>query len=257
MQLGLLTVCAHGQASTPQTNPQRFDVVAIKPNISSSWSMGMSMRDGTLQVTNLYLTSIITSAYGVREGLISGLPGWAQSARFDITAKVLDADPTAFNGMSRAQRRAMIAALLTDRFNLKVHTALKTLPIYELVVAGSPKFKESVSHPAEHDQIIGSAIPSNVHVGNGEFTANGAALSTLSSFLAEHLDREVIDKTGLMGKYDLHLTFTPDDFVAVDSGDASPSIFTALREQLGLELRATKGPVQTLVVDRIDRPSAN
>lgn len=256
--LALLHLHASAQEPVPQPTPYSFDVVAIRPSTTDSWKMGMSMRDGTLQATNLYLKSIITSAYGVREGLISGLPAWAETARFDIHAKVVDVDPKQFNGMSRSQRQAMIAALLLDRFHLKVHTAIRTLPVYELVIAKEgPKFSEKVPPSVDTNERKGTIASGKVSVTKNEFTANDAAMLTLSSFLAETLDRTVIDKTGLTGRYNLQVKWTPDDAPASDSGNAPPSIFTALQEQLGLRLQSGKGPVETLVVDHIDPPSEN
>ncbi len=106
---------------------------------------GMSLRDGSLQVNNLLLKSLITSAYGVREVLIFGLPGWAEKARYDIRAKVTDADPKVMDGISREQRRALMAAMLEDRFHLRLHAVTKNLPVYDLTVArGGPRFSESV-----------------------------------------------------------------------------------------------------------------
>jgi uncharacterized protein (TIGR03435 family) len=91
------------QTTTSQASPAvpHFDVVAIQENRSPNWQAGISLRDGSLQVNNLHLKSLITSDYGVREGLIFGLPHWAEEARFDIRAKVTDADPRVLNSMSR------------------------------------------------------------------------------------------------------------------------------------------------------------
>ena len=109
---GLLTPSTHGQtASLARPIVPRFDVVAIQENRSPGWKMGMSLRGGSLQVHNLFLKSLITSGYGVREGLIFGLPRWAEQARFDIQAKVTDGDPRMMDRISREQRRALMAAM--------------------------------------------------------------------------------------------------------------------------------------------------
>jgi bla regulator protein BlaR1 len=209
----------------------------------------MSLRDGSLQVNNLLLKSLITSAYGVREVLIFGLPGWAEEARYDIRAKVTDADPKVLDGISREQRRALMAAMLEDRFHLKVHAVTKNLPVYDLMVArGGPRFSESVRHVVEPQP--------HFEVRKTEFRATEASILGLSYVLEEVVERTVIDKTGLTGAYDLHLQWAPDGTGAPDS-DTLPSIFTALQEQLGLKLQPNKGPVKTLLVDHLERPSEN
>lgn len=212
--------------------------------------MGMSLRNWSLQVDNLFLKSLITSAYGVREGLLSGLPHWAEVARYDIRAKVTDIDPKTLGAMSREQRRAIMAALLEERFQLKVHTVTKILPVYHLLVTkNGPHFKESA-----YDGNGG--LPQARKVTKTEFTVPRTTMFIFSSFLEEVTGRTVIDKTGLNGMYDLHLRWA--EALATNSdGDGSPDIFTALQEQMGLRLQADKGPVETLVVDHIARPSEN
>jgi uncharacterized protein (TIGR03435 family) len=249
---GLITgvTCAQNAPSPVRTTVPMFDVVSIRENTSPGLVMGMSLRDWSLQVDNLFLKSLITSAYGVREGLIVGLPHWAEVARFDIRAKVTDIDPTLLGAMSREQRRAIMAALLQDRFQIKVHTVTKMLPVYHLLVTqDGPKFRESA-----YDGNGGA--PQTQKVTKTEFTVPRTSMFIFSSFLEEVIGRTVIDKTGLTGMYDLHLTWA-SDLTANSSNDDLPSLFTALPEQLGLTLHSDKGPVETLVVDHIARPSEN
>jgi len=206
----------------------------------------MSLRGGFLQVHTLPLKSLITSAYGVHEDLVFGLPGWAETAHYQIRARVTDADPAILNNPSREQRRALMAALLEDRFHLKLHEATKVMPLYELVVAkDGPKFKESNPTGELHSE-----------VSKTEYIGTNVIIVNFTSLLQEIVERPVVDKTGLGGKYDLHLTWNPDLTGASDR-DSLPSIFTAVQEQLGLKLQPGKGPVKTLVVDRIERPSEN
>ena len=253
--LACLPLGVEAQSAVPSPAPLRFDVVVIKPSAPESHDAGMSLRDGTLRTHALLLRSIITSAYGVREDLISGLPSWVDTARYDITAKVLDTDAAAFNTMNRTERRAMIVALLFERFGFKAHMQTKTLPVYELVLArGGPKFAE---HTPAAPQSAGAApAQGKVTAGRGEFAGTDAKLFLLTSYLAETLEKTIVDHTGLNGRYDYRLTFTPDDATPADD-HAPPSLFTALEEELGLKLNAGKGPVETLVVDHIERPSEN
>ncbi len=218
----------------------------------------MAMHDGTLQITDLYLKSVITSAYGVREDLIYGLPSWAQTVRYDITAKMNPDEAPQMNKLTRSERREMIAALLAERFNLKVHTEIKVRPVYELVLVGdAPKFP---IHAQETAASVGPATRTgtdSVKTGAGQFEAKDVTLPLLTAFLEENLETNIIDKTGLHGRYDLRLRWTPDIGSPSSSDGDAPPLFTALGDQLGLKLRPSRGPVETLVVDRIDQPSAN
>lgn len=243
---GFLIPGAHSQTNGSKERPAhlRFDVVAIHESTAPNWEAGMSLREGSLQVNNLFLNSLITSAYGVREVLIFGLPRWAEEARYDIRAKATDADPKILDSISREGKRALMAAILEERFHLKVHMATKVLPFYALVVTrDGPKFRESVRED-------------RVQVSKTEFNARGGSMLGLSSVLEEVVGRSVRDKTGLKGTYDLHLRWAPESAPASDV-DKFPSIFTALQEQLGLKLQADKGPVETLVVDHLERPTEN
>ena len=240
-----VTVKAQAITSQPGATVLRFDVVSIRENTGGAASSDgrMSLRDGFLQVNNLLLKSLITSAYGVHEGLIFGLPRWAEEARYDIRAKVTDADPIVLTTMSREQRRALIVAMLEDRFQLKTHPVTRELPVYDLIVTkGGPKFSESTREQ-------------HVEVHKLEFTGTAVSILGLSSFLEEVVGRSVVDKTALRGAYDFHLQWGPD--LSGADRDTFPSFFTALQEQLGLKLQPNKGPVKTLSVDHVGRPSEN
>jgi uncharacterized protein (TIGR03435 family) len=239
--------------------PLAFDAVVIKPDKSGSGSTRISSRDASFQATNVSLKDLLINAYPVREArLIYGLPAWAESAHFDITAKVVDPDKTVYDNLTREQRKAMLALVLEDRFHLKVHVETKTLPVYEMVVVkDGPKFQESVPPATDPDKPKPGFGPGSVNTGRGEYTANTVPLSSLTFYLSYALDRTVIDKTGLAGKYSLHLKFTPDDAPQPLPDDAPPPLFTALQEQLGLKLQPSKGPVETLVVDHVEPPTEN
>jgi len=240
-----VTVQAQSTTSQPAATVLRFDVVSIRENTggAAGGEQRMSLADGFLQVNNLLLKSLITSAYGVHEGLIVGLPGWAEGAHYDVRARVTDADPAQLTTMSREQRRALMAAMLEDRFQLIVHPVTKELPVYDLIITkGGPRFSESTREQ-------------HIEVHKSEFTETAVTIAGLSSLLEELVGRSVVDKTGLKGAYDFHLQWEPD--LSAADRDTLPSIFTALQEQLGLKLRSNKGPVKTLSVDHIERPSEN
>ncbi|MGA7158679.1 MAG: TIGR03435 family protein [Acidobacteriaceae bacterium] len=246
----------HAVAQQPASAAPVYDIVVIKPSDRLAHGMSMDMDETTLRAVNVSLKVLLVNAYAIREGLISGLPGWANSSRFDITAKVTDPDMKSLSKLSREQRQAMLIALLADRFHLKTHTEIKTLPVYDLEIAkGGPKLKTTILPPpdAPNADPLGYGT---LDVHNTEMTATGVTLSDLAMNLSFPLDRTVLNKTGLDGRYDFQLRWTPDG-VATGATDAPPDLFTAIQEQLGLKLQAAKGPVTTLVVDHVDQPTAN
>jgi uncharacterized protein (TIGR03435 family) len=278
--------CVFGQASiapggaaqpdvTADVKVPTFDVVSVKPNKSDSGMVRIMANPDGYSASNVSLKTLVQSAYGIREDLVSGAPSWADSARFDIDAKVAGSDVDALKKLSPEQRRLILQPLLADRFKLKAHTETKQLPVYELVLAkGGSKLKEAAAGDTYANGIKG---PDGVgrggmmRMGRGQLTAQGVPITSLTNTLSQQLHRTVIDKTGLTGKYDIELNWTPDQgsdpmFKGADGAqqrpdsapDASgPSIFTALQEQLGLKLQSAKGPVETLVIDHVEMPSEN
>ncbi len=244
-------------------DPPPYDIISIHPHSAMDDNMSFMSRPGNFVATNCTLKQLISNAYGVREDLISGLPGWADTARFDVTAKVSDFDPDVFKNLTREQRESMLLPMLTDRFHVKAHTEIKTLSVYNLVVTkDGPKFKPNPPPPGNPDNPKKAQDGrGNTTISNDDLTATAIPLSGFAETLAGQLNKTVIDKTGLVGDYDLKLKWTPeeDSNTAADNGSTehSPDLFTALQEQLGLKLEATKGPVTTLVVDHAEQPTPN
>jgi uncharacterized protein (TIGR03435 family) len=150
----------------------------------------------------------------------------------------------------------MVQALLADRFKLGTHVETRVLPVYALLVAkGGPRFGAV--------QANGTTINS----GNGQIEVQGSnSVALLAEELAKNVGHVVVDKTGIEGRYNLALRWTPDRGTSPgfsvpertsSAPDSPPSIFTALQEQLGLKLESQKGPVQVLVIDHIEMPSEN
>ena len=253
------------QATSPEAKVPAFDVVSIKPNKSGSGNVSTNTSSDSFSATNVSVKMLLEDAYGIKQDLIYGVPGWANSDRFDIKAKIVEPDFAALKKLTVKQRRTMLQTLLADRFQLKVHTETKTLPIYELVVVkDGPKFKTSAPEGSPEDKSPNGVGRGAMMVQNTELTGHSIPLAPLVDTLANQLHRTVIDKTGLTGEYDLLLKWTGDDAAdtADDESDASPdsstpSIFTALQEQLGLKLQSSQGPVDTLVVDHVEMPSEN
>ena len=172
-----------------------------------------------------------------------------ESDGFDIDAKA--AEPKA----TQAQFRQMIQSLLADRFQLKVHRSTKELSIYALVLAkNGPKLVEAKNDDPEVSMRI---------EGPGQMTGVKATMAMLATTLSRPLQRKVVDETGLKGDYNFKLQFVPEQNTSKPGDDGAippndgPSIFTALQEQLGLNLKATKGSVDVLVIDHAEKPIPN
>jgi uncharacterized protein (TIGR03435 family) len=210
---------------------------------------------------NFTLNRLVGVAYNLNPRMISGGPAWADSDVFDILAATPgEVQPNLDEQMS------MLRRLLTDRFNLTFHREPKTLPIYALTVARSgSKLKESTAAPEALPELINVVYPDPA----GFYVKLPARNATMAQFAAMMqravLDRPVVDQTGLSGKYDFDLEFTPDESQfdgtlnrsSTGDGSPKPGLFAALQQQLGLKLEATKGPVDVLVIDKVERPSEN
>lgn len=254
--IAALGCCRTGAAQQSAPPLPAYDAVTIRVNNGLVRDNSTNTDDTTFRAKNVTLKHLLVNAYGIHEGLMFGLPGWASSTRFDIYAKVTDPDLKVLRNLSNEQRQAMIAAILVDRFHLNLHTESKIFFVYELVVAkDGPKLTASAVPPPD------AANPDpfgRMDVHNTDITATGVTLSQLAGNLSFPLDRTVIDKAGLTGRYDFRLQWTADT-VAADSAavDAPPNLFTAIQEQLGLKLQPAKGPVETLVIDHVEQPTEN
>jgi len=189
-------------------------------------------------------------AYDVRNYQLLGSPDWVNDDPYDIAAKA-EGD----SALTVDQVRQLLQALLADRFQLKLHRETKELSIYSLVVGkNGQKLKEATG-----DQFSMNIIR---RPGQTLITVSKGTMAQLSATLSSQVGRPVLDMTGLKGGYDFKLTFAPESLqadanaAASDSNNA-PSIFTAVQEQLGLRLDSTKGPVEVLVIDHVERPSEN
>ena len=249
-------------SQVPAASLPVFDVVAIHENKSASDNMSIGWGGDAFVAKNTTLISLLMGAYSIREDLMSGLPGWAGSTRFDVNAKVSDPDADALKKLTREQRRAMMVALLTDLFHLRTHIVTKTLPVYDLVIAkGGSKLKEHAALPSTN--LEPGKTPFNLKDGSfmisdSQMTGVAVPISILAPNLAFRVERNVIDMTGLTGKYDINLKWTPAELQGkADADNNAPDLFTALQEQLGLKLEPSKGPVDTLVIDHIEMPSEN
>ena len=226
-----------------------FDAATVKPNNSGTGSSSTQSTNGLLRITNQTLLRMIQYAYNVRDFQISGGPAWVRSDRYDVTAKP--------DGSVRDQQmKEMLQALLAERFQLQFHRQTQEGPIYALLIGkNGPKLQPA----PESDN---SGISSNSNAIKTILKGNHATMEELAASLGNRVGRPVIDKTGMSGKFDFELSWVADLTVhtgATDPGipDVSgPSIFTALQEQLGLQLVPKKVPVEFIIVDHVERTPA-
>jgi uncharacterized protein (TIGR03435 family) len=233
-----------------------FEVMTIKPSPPEQQGKLFTVRGGSFVTVNTTLMDLIKFAYGVQDKQVANLPDWASSQKFD-----LDGKPDVPGMPDPDQLRNMVKQALGDRFQLKFHDDKKEMSAYVLSVAkGGEKMKKS-------DPDAGP-LPGLFFRGLGVLTVTNATMEDFCHLMQSAvLDRPVVDQTELQGRYNFLLKWTPDESqfggmgIKVpppsDAADAPPPLYTAITEQIGLKLEAGKAPVQVLVVDHVDHPSAN
>jgi uncharacterized protein (TIGR03435 family) len=276
LALLLLSVTSLAQTASPTPGSAasvalpKFDVISVKPDKTGGNGIRSGLTPDGVSVTNAPLHTLLTQAYGVSDAQLVGEPDWSRTARFDIEAKVAEADVPALKALTFDQRRLQAQQVLTERFGLVVHHETRQLPEFVLTVAkGGPKLAAAKTDP-DHPMPPGSRgnFRMSASPAGRRLQAQGARVDGLLPLLSNETGRTVVDKTGLTGNYDFTLTWTPDQSadggrppgagdMAQPASDNAPTLFTALEEQLGLKLEATKGPVDVLVVDHVEMPSGN
>ncbi len=248
------------------SKPLEFDVVSVKPSDPAARGSFINVGVGDLFTAgNMPIRALITFAYEIRDLQLTGGPGWVASDRFDITAKTPrdqlspgGDDPRSMTDSQREVRnqrlRERCRALLAERFGLVAHHETREETVYYLTVAKGGIKMKVVETPGDRQ-----GMQSN---GRGHTQGFAATTKMLTDMLTGATGHTVIDKSGLTGKYDWILDWTPD-MAAANTGDdaapqpSAPTIFTALQEQLGLRLDSGKGPVDIVVIDQIHKPSEN
>ena len=267
------TLSASLQSQTPsKTGASRtpvFEVVSIRENTSHDGGMSWSSNSSGISMKNLQLDMMIRSVFGLvysNEGQIVGLPPWAKTEHFDLEARVSEEDAPLLKDLNDAQRDEMLLAVLVDRFHMKAHLETKDGPVYALVVAKGGSKLTPVTSSSSGNTVTDSAKKDAVPTGgymtsDKEVHANAIPIESIVSIMTSLAQREIVDRTGLKGKYSFDLKFTPDreaDETSAKSQDnLAPPFFTAIQEQLGLRLEGMRGPVRAVIVDQIEKPSAN
>jgi len=218
---------------------QGFEVAAIRVNRDPSADPNMnSLPGGRLIVTSQNLRDLLRFAFDVKDFQLTGAPAWADGDRYDIEAK---AAPDAGENL-----RAQLRMLLEERFALRHHAETREMTVYSLkpVKAGMKMTR--------HDEGGGTTA----RTACGHMTGRRVTSDVIAKMLSRYLGRDVHDDTGLAGKYDFDLSWTPETGRCAEASEA-PSIFTAVQQQLGLRLESTRAQVQVVVVDGVEKPSAN
>jgi bla regulator protein blaR1 len=283
--LGLGAVSAaqlKGQSADSQA--QEFEVASVKRNASGGNFVQLGGDPGgRFTATNVPLKLLIRQAYQLQDSQVVGGPNWINTDRFDIIAKAPGPLALPAPGGPPGPFQLMMRALLADRFKLAVHTESRELPIYALTLARRDGKTGSQLRPAAVDCVAifaargrggpppappqpGERPPCGLRLGPGNLSGGGVTMAQLSTTLSQFVQRIVVDRTGLTGNFDIDLTWTPDQLpqgrgepppgVQLPPIDPNgPSIFTAVQEQLGLKLDSQRGPVDVLVIDRVEQPT--
>jgi len=259
--IAVLSLSASGVFAQPaRPDFSEFEVATIQPTppgATGRWIRMLSTHE--FAAKNHALKTLIAAAYNLNPRAISGGPAWVDSDRYDIVAKTPGSVRPNLD-----EQMAMLRQLLSGRFQLTFHREPKEMKMYALTVAkGGLKVKASTvlpdAFPAGPPPLIFVVSPQVIRL-----PGRDATMTQLASVLQRAaLDYPVIDRTGLSGRYDFDLAFTPDETVfGGDLGKGSPEatepgLFAALEQQLGLKLEATRGPVEALVIDHAARPVEN
>ena len=280
---------AASQAQNTGASAPAFEVASIKPS-KSGGSFGVVGDKAVFEkeiagwwspdrfgARGETLRTLIQMAYGIQANQLSGGPNWLDSEEYDVEAKVSKSEADALQKLTPDQRKIeqqrMLQALLADRCKMGIHRGTRLLPVYALVVAkNGPKLREAKPGDTYAKGIQDEGRPAGAETLEfwpGQLTGQALPIALLVQQLMNQPElggRLVLDRTGLTGTYDYRLQWTPERLrsnpsqgpdTALPPDSSGPSLFTALQEQLGLRLESTKGPVDTVVIDHIERPSEN
>jgi uncharacterized protein (TIGR03435 family) len=234
---------AAASAQPARPVPRSFEVASVKPNQAGGEGRRAGSSPGGLFIaSNASLRLLMSRAFGVPEYQIERGPAWLDTETYDVAARA----NTSFE-MTREELRPCLQALLTERFGLKWHKETKEGSVYSLTIAkNGPKL-------TEHTGPGSPSISASTGSASGEIRGLNSTMARLAEYLSGQAGRPVIDNTGLSGQYDFHVEWALDR----PADTSGPSLFTALQEQLGLKLNATRGPIDIIVIDHAERASAN
>lgn len=234
-----------------------FEVATIKPTKPDEQNKLFGVRGSRFTTINTSLTDLITFVYGVQQKQVAGQPAWMDTDKWDI-----EAQPDVPGAPNKDQVATMVKKLLADRFQLKFHKDSKEMSAYLLTLdKDGPKMTKNDSKGSLPGLFFTSLSPVRLNVQNATMTDFTGLMQSAV------LDRPVVDQTGLAGKWNFLLKWTGDESQfggmgvkippPTEGADAPPPLFTAIQEQLGLKLEAGKAQVPVLVIDKVEKPSAN
>ena len=225
-----------------------WEVVTVRPADPDDKNNKFDVQGRHAVIENHPVEIMLMFAYNLQKSQIAGLPEWAKTERFNV-----DGVPNVDGQPDVQQFQDMVRKLLAERFGLKEHMEQREMPVFALTVGkDGPKLTKSTGDP--------SGRPSqNVRGGSGErhIEFTNTSMKDMTLLMLLEVDRPIVDQTGLKGKYDFKLNFTNDESRAPTDGSAPPGLFTAMQEQLGLKLEPVRAPAPVLVVDSVQRPTAN
>ena len=257
LRVSLLVICALRVAVAQETPPPAaaadakpaLEVATIKPSLPNE--PRLFQVDGVkLHTSATTLADLMTFAYTVHSAQIAGGPAWIRSDRYDVVMQ-----PDLPSRPSTAQMRVVLQQLLADRFRLAMHHEKKELEVYAIVPAKRGAHLAPVTpQEAAENTAMGGYAP-------GSMIAKNVSLAEFANLMNRYMQLQwpVVDDTHISGKFDLWVKWTPEDGErgAIANGSTPPELFAAMEEQLGLELKPTKEPVDVLVIDGVERPEAN
>jgi uncharacterized protein (TIGR03435 family) len=271
--LALLVLISASLTAQNQPMPA-FEVASIKVN-SSGGGGGLGFSPGRFTGSNVTLRQMIRAAYGVMSSSqVVGGPDWIAIDRFNVEAKMPE-------GTAQAQGPMLLQTLLADRFKLKVHKDTRELPIYALTVTRSDGRLGAPIRPTQDDCVAilaarakGESAPSGTNekpvcserlmarpipTMTLTYRAGGKTMASFAEWIQQYVDRPVLDRTQLPGMFDLELQFALENpaAAAAAASQESPILFVALRQQLGLTLKAMNSPLDVVVIDSAEKPTPN
>ena len=258
-----------------QQKDATFEVASVKANRSGDTNGNLQLQPGgRVNASNMPVRPIITFAYQLAQYQLIGGPGWLNTDRYDLVAKMdQDVSPaTIIPGASTpSPMQVALRNLLEERFKLKVHRETRDMDIYALVMARPGGAPGPGLKPTTQDCAAAAAAARRggppptgkpgepfcgIQGGPGRLRFGGLPATSLAAAFSGAAGRMVVDRTGLTGSWDFELAYAVEargaDAPPVDPN--APSLFTAVQEQLGLKLEPTKGPVEVLVIDSIEKP---
>jgi len=225
-----------------------WEVLSVRPSDPDSKAIGYNVQGDQILLRRQTLEAMMMVGFGLHKKQIVDAPEWARSVEWEVRGK-----PDAPGEPDSAQIRSLVRKALIERFGLKTHPEQREMPVFALTVTkGSVKISASTSDP--------DGLPDeNDRESGGESTVimTNVSMANLVTLLDFRLERPVVDRTGLSGRYDLKFTYTMDESRPATDRNAAPGLFTALQEQLGLKLEPEKTAADVLVIDKVERPSAN